>query len=118
MNNKDLTPFVATHPGELLRDEMRERRLTQKQLAAKAGLATTVISELVRARRSMTEEIAESLEKALGIPVAMWMNLQTQYDNDNAAKDSQCEDVVVTIPISDRNLLRDLSRKFGWVCML
>ncbi|MBQ8703592.1 MAG: HigA family addiction module antidote protein [Bacteroidales bacterium] len=116
MNNT--APFIATHPGELVRDEMRERGLTQKQLAALAGLTPTMVSEVVRARRSVTEEIAASLEKALGIPVVMWMNLQSQYDKDIAAQKSQHEDVVVTIPISDRNLLRDLSRKYGWACML
>ena len=118
MNSNNTIPFVPTHPGELLRDEMRERGLTQKQLAAMAGLTPTIVSELARARRNITEPIASSLEKALGIPEAMWMNLQTQYDHDAAGKESQQESVVVTIPISDRNLLRDLSRKFGWVCML
>ncbi len=116
MNNT--APFIATHPGELVRDEMRERGLTQKQLAALAGLTPTVVSEVVRAKRNVTEEIAASLEKALGIPVVMWLNLQSQYDNDIAAQKVQCEDVVITIPVSDRNLLRDLSRKFGWACML
>lgn len=116
MNNT--APFIATHPGELVRDEMRERGLTQKQLAALAGLTPTVISEVVRAQRSVTEEIAASLEKALGIPVVMWLNLQSQYDKDIAAQKVQHEDVVITIPVSDRNLLRDLSRKFGWACML
>lgn len=116
MNNT--APFIATHPGELVRDEMRERGLTQKKLAALAGLTPTVVSEVVRAQRSVTEDIAKSLEKALGIPVVMWLNLQSQYDNDIAAQNAQREDVVVTIPISDRNLLRDLSRKFGWACML
>lgn len=48
----------------------------------------------------------------------MWLNLQEQYNNDIASQKVQHEDVVVTIPVSDRNLLRDLSRKFGWACML
>ena len=116
MNNT--TPFVVTHPGELIRDEMRERGLTQKQLAVLSGLTPTTVSELVRARRNVTEEIALSLEKALGIPKVMWMNLQSQYDHDTAEQATRCENVVVTIPVSDRNLLRDLSRKFGWGCMM
>lgn len=117
MNSRNTTPFVATHPGELVRDEMRERGLTQKQLAEMAGLSLKVLSEVVRAKRSVNEEIAASLEKALGIPIILWMNLQTQYDNDIATKNNQHEKIVVTIPVSDRNLLFDLSRKFGWACM-
>ncbi len=116
MNNT--TPFVATHPGDLIRDEMRERGLTQRQLASLAGLTPSVVSSLVNARSSVTEDIATALEKALSIPAVMWMNLQSQYDHDSAKQADMRENVVVTIPISDRNLLRDLSRKFGWVCMM
>lgn len=36
MNNT--IPFVVTHPGELIRDEMRERGLKQRRLASLAGL--------------------------------------------------------------------------------
>ena len=118
MNNKNTTPFIATHPGELVLDELKERKMTQKQLSAMSGLAPTVVSDVIHARRSVTREIAASLEKALGIPVIMWMNLQQQYDNDIAAQNNRREEVVVTIPVSDRNLLRDLSRKFGWACMM
>ena len=42
MNNT--TPFIVTHPGELIRDEMRERGLTQKQLAVLSGLTPTAVS--------------------------------------------------------------------------
>ena len=28
--NKNLTPFVATHPGEMIKDELKERGMTQK----------------------------------------------------------------------------------------
>ena len=110
--------YMATHPGELVRDEMRERGLTQRQLAAMAGLNPSIVSEVVRGKRSVTEEIATSLEKALGIPMVMWMNLQSQYDHDTATIEAKQERVVLTIPTSDRNLLRDLSRRFGWACML
>ena len=32
MSNKALVPFEATHPGELIKDELKERGLTQKRL--------------------------------------------------------------------------------------
>ncbi len=49
------------------------------------------------------------------------MNLQTQYDLDTAQiaeRDNQRETIAVTIPVRDRALLRELVRKFGWVCVL
>ena len=67
-----------------MRDEMRERGLTQRQLASLAGLTPSMVSALVNARCNVTEDIAAALEKALGIPVVMWMNLQSQYDHDLA----------------------------------
>ena len=51
MNKDNITPFVATHPGEMIKDELRET-------------------------------------------------------------------VSVTIPVNDRNLLKEIARKFGWACML
>jgi hypothetical protein len=35
-----------------------------------------------------------------------------------AERDDQRETIAVTIPLRDRNLLRELVRKFGWVCVL
>jgi hypothetical protein len=48
------------------------------------------------------------------------MNLQTQHDLDTAniaERDNQRETVAVTIPVRDRNLLKELVRKFGWACV-
>ena len=65
--------------------------------------------------------MAVPLEKALGIPADMWMNLQTQYNLDTAflaERENQRETIPVTIPVRDRNLLKEIVRKFGWACML
>ena len=65
--------------------------------------------------------VAIALEKALDIPADIWMNLQTQYDLDSvriAEGNNLRETVSVTIPVNDRNLLKEIARKFGWACML
>lgn len=101
MNKKNLTPFVATHPGEMIKDEIKERRLTQKQLADLTGIKPSVLSETINGKRSVSLSVAVALEKALGIPADIWMNLQTQYDLDVAnisERDKQHETVSVTIP--------------------
>ena len=38
MSKKALTPFVATHPGEMIKDELKERGMTQKQLSEQTGI--------------------------------------------------------------------------------
>ena len=121
MNNKELTPFVATHPGELIKDELKERKMTQKQLATETGIKPSVLSETIHGKRAISMTMAMALEKAFRIPAEIWLNLQSQYELDTANLSScnlQKETVAVTIPSSDRNLLREIARKFGWACML
>lgn len=116
-----MVPFVATHPGELIKDELKERGLTQKLLSEMTGIKPSVISETISGKRSVSLNMAVALEKALGIPANMWMNLQTQYNLDSAGiaqRDNQCETIPVTIPVQDRNLLMEIVKKFGWACML
>jgi addiction module HigA family antidote len=120
MSKKNLTPFVATHPGEMIKDELKERHMTQKQLADVSGIRASVLSETINGKRSISLNVAVALEKALGIPAEIWMNLQTQYDLDSAdiaERDNQRETVSVTIPVRDRTLLQELVRKFGWACV-
>lgn len=121
MNKNELTPFEATHPGQMIKDELRERSMTQKQLAAETGIKTSVISETINGKRSVSLNVAVALEKALGIPADIWMNMQNQYDLDTTNivnRSNQHETVSVRIPVRDRDLLRDLARKFGWACAL
>ena len=68
MNKKELIPFAATHPGELLKDELKERKMTQKQLANDTGIKPSVLSETINGKRSISLNVAVALEKALGIP--------------------------------------------------
>ena len=115
------TPAVATHPGELIKDELKERKMTQKQLASEMGIKASVLSETINGKRPISIHVAAALEKVLGIPVELWMNLQNQYNIDIAniaSREKRKETVRVTIPVADRNLLRELAHKFGWACML
>ena len=120
MNNKDLTPFVATHPGAMIRDELKERGMTQKRLAEKMGVKPSVLSETINGKLPVSKNVAIALEKTLGIPAEIWMNLQNQYELDKARiseRDHSHETFSVTIPTKDKSLFQDLVRKFGWACL-
>ena len=121
MNNNDLNPVYGTHPGKLIKDELKKRRITQKMFAEQTGINPTVISGTICGRRAISLKMAQALEKALGIHADVWMNLQAQYDLDTpniAKRGNQRETVLITIPVRDRILLRELARKFGWLCVL
>ena len=103
MNNNKITPFVATHPGEMIKDELKERNMTQKQLSELTGIKPSVLSETINGKRSISLSVAMALEKAMGIPAEIWMNLQTQYDIDSAnieERNKQKETVSITIPVT------------------
>lgn len=121
MNKENLTPFVATHPGEMIKDELKERNMTQKQLAAETGIKVSVLSETINGKRSVSLSVAVAIEKVLGVPADVLMNMQTQYDLDTANianRGNEKETVEVIIPVHDCNLLKEIARKFGWACML
>ena len=121
MNKESLTPFVATHPGEMIKDELKERNMTQKQLAIESGIKASVLSETINGKRSVSLSVAVAIEKVLGVPADVLMNMQTQYDLDTAniaSRSNENETVEVIIPVRDRNLLKEIARKFGWACML
>ena len=50
MNKNELTPHWATHPGELIRDELRERKMTQKQLATQTGIKASIKTDVFKSR--------------------------------------------------------------------
>ena len=83
MNRKNSTPFIATHPGELIKDEIKARGMTQKRLSELSGITPSVLSETVKGRRSISLNMAIGLQKALDIPAEIWLNLQNQYDLDS-----------------------------------
>ena len=116
MNKGNITPFVETHPGEMIKDELSERHITQKKLALETGIKPSVLSETINGKRTVSKNVASALEQALGIPADI-----SQYDLDTiriSERNNQHETISVTIPVRDRNLLKEIARKFGWACML
>ena len=73
-------PFEPTHPGELLRDEIEYRHISQKQLAADMGVSYTVLNDIVNCKRPVNTKFALLCEAALGIPAHILLGLQSDYD--------------------------------------
>jgi addiction module HigA family antidote len=78
----DLTPGKASHPGEVIREEIKTRGIKQQELARQMGIAKTVISEIINGKRNLTPMLSLNLEKVLGINAEFWMNFQMQYEID------------------------------------
>lgn len=83
-----------THPGEVLKDEIEERGITQRQLADSMGLTYSVVNEILNGRRPLTAKTALMFEAALDVPADSLMFLQTKYNMQTARKDSSLLDMM------------------------
>ncbi len=81
---KDLAPAIAIHPGELLKDELQERRIKQNEFALLTGLPQTQLNEIIKGKRGINADIALIIGSALKMDAALWLNLQCNYELDLA----------------------------------
>lgn len=84
----NLTPFQPTHPGEMLREELECRGITQSRLANEIGVKVSLLNELINGKRDFTIEYAMMIEAALGIDSDFWINQQAAYNKWKIWKDS------------------------------
>jgi addiction module HigA family antidote len=76
----NLTSFHPTHPGEVLKDELEYRGISQRNIARQMGVSPTVINEILNGRRPLTETNAMLFEAALGVPADSLMRIQLKYN--------------------------------------
>ena len=76
----NLTPHEPTHPGELLKDEIEYRGISQRKLARQMGVAYSVMNEVLNCKRPVTIEYALLFEAALGIEAEPLIGMQADYN--------------------------------------
>ena len=72
-------PDFVSAPGEILQELLRERGLTQADLAERTGRPKKTINEIIHAKTAITPETALQLEHVLGVPASFWNNLESHY---------------------------------------
>ena len=78
--NESKTPWTATHPGTILRYELEDREISQKDFAVMIGMQKSHLNELIKGKRPITKPIADKIEEVLGISAVSLVNMQTQYE--------------------------------------
>lgn len=53
--------------------------MTQKQLGSHLELSDEKMALLMKGKLELTQDIADQLEDALGIPSSFWLNLEGMY---------------------------------------
>ena len=79
--------YTPTHPGEVLKDEIEYRKISQRRLAEQMGISYKVLNDLLNGRRPLTTTTAMMLEAALDIPADSLMRLQLKYNMQQANND-------------------------------
>ena len=101
----NLEPFEPTHPGELLKEEIEYRKLSQKQLAADMGVSYTVLNDIVNCKRPVNTKFALLCEKALGLPAYVLLRLQADYDMIKTKRDKSFVERLAKVRTRQEQLL-------------
>jgi addiction module HigA family antidote len=76
----NLQPFQPTHPGEVLKDELEYRGISQRGLAREMGISYSALNEVLNSKRALNPELAMMMEAALGVDATPLLAMQNEYD--------------------------------------
>lgn len=71
---------IAIHPGDILREMLEERGVSQTRLAKHLETDVARVNEICRRRRGVSAQMAVMLAKAFGTSAALWLNLQKNWE--------------------------------------
>ena len=71
---------LASHPGRILKRELKARELSANRLALDLGVPSGRITDILNGRRSITADTAVRLGRYFGNRAQFWLDLQSQYD--------------------------------------
>lgn len=75
-----MEPFQPTHPGEVIKDEIEYRGISQRTLAAQIGVSYTQLNEVLNGKRTLNTEMALLISAALDIDAEPLLAMQMRYD--------------------------------------
>lgn len=93
----NVTPLMAVHPTEIIKDEIKARGMTQKELAERMGMKASNVSRMFREKECITPLLAVKLENALDIDSSFWLNAQAAFERDvtaiNRRNEKECASI-------------------------
>ena len=73
------TPDYVSPPGETLEEIIKEKGITQAELAEQTGRSKQTINKIINGKTAITPETALQLERVLSIPASFWHNRERHY---------------------------------------
>jgi antitoxin HigA-1 len=77
------------HPGEHLREELKELGISAAELARKLNVPTNRLTAILNGQRAITGDTALRLAHFFGTSPEFWLNLQSLYELRIAQKNRQ-----------------------------
>lgn len=71
---------LPTHPGDVLKEELECRKISQKRFSQVLGVSYTMLNEILNGKRAVTSDFALMVETALNIKAEMLINMQARYN--------------------------------------
>ncbi|TAL02125.1 MAG: addiction module antidote protein, HigA family [Rhodospirillaceae bacterium] len=78
--NGPVNRLPPVHPGEVLREELKERGLTASALSRALDVPVTRVTDVLNGRRGVTADTALRLARFFGGSPQFWLNLQQSHD--------------------------------------
>ena len=99
----NLEPHYLTHPGEVIKDELEFRGISQRRLAKLIGVPASQLNEVLNAKRPLAKrplsaELALLIGQALDIEAAPLLALQMKYNLLSAKRDKSFLERLKEIP--------------------
>ena len=74
---------ITTHPGDVLKEELEARGISQKKFSEVLNVLNvpyTQLNEILNGKRPVTTDFALMMEAALGINPELLINMQSRYN--------------------------------------
>ena len=84
--------FVPVHPGEIIKEELQSRGISQKRFAEVVGVSYTMLNDILNGRRPVSTDFALLIEAATDINAELLVNMQTRYNMHVARADQSTQD--------------------------
>lgn len=82
-------PFEPPHPGEVIKEEIQYRGISQKKFATITNMSYKTLNEILNAKKPVNTEFALLIEASTGINAEMLVNMQMRYNMQVARTDKK-----------------------------
>ena len=94
----------VVHPGEVLKDELTELKVTPTEFARLIDVPPNRVSQIIHGKRSITGDTALRFGHWFGTEPEFWLNLQAHFDLLTA--ETKSGDEIRVLPTADEYQVR------------